>query len=349
MTAAVFRLCAAGFARSDELLEAARPDVARELLLAVGFLLDISGLLDAARRAMHCAALPPYPPDVSRLPGLQRAAREASSMLRRRLQVSEDVEPGALCHGILQLQSRWRAEARRLEELEAQRIKVLQRLQELGVQASGNASAPTGASRPRRRIEPPTPYELYVLERRALLAEHMGDLERYMVRLQTYKEDDLFWRWMGSVLQVTSPNSPPSESWTWGYQMSGTEVAESLAEFEDALRALQAVQGQAADATQSSSLLSLRERWDDLHGKLGPELRELKPKLRDMAAPLMKCCHHPGLSGKVHAEMSRLREGKKDRHTLKSYVHSSSLYRTSCSGWTGVLGKRTHGQSLRQI
>ena len=56
------------------------------------------------------------------------------------------------------------------------------------------------------KIVPPTEYELYVLERPGLFSEHILDLEREVARSSNLKKEELFWRWMGSVLKVADAN-----------------------------------------------------------------------------------------------------------------------------------------------
>lgn len=97
--------------------------------------------------------------DISGLPLAQRSALEGVQGLRRRVaQIDRAASAAALGHVALQLHGRLRSEQRRLEELEGQRLSLLTRLREA-------AEVP---GRKRRPVEPPSEYELFVLERPAV-------------------------------------------------------------------------------------------------------------------------------------------------------------------------------------
>ena len=170
----VFRLMLLGYPRTDRL------ENARELLLAVGFLLGISQLLAGAR----CTALPPYPNDIASLdkrPSL-------SSHSGRQTPESDDALCNALCEDVLQLHGRWHAEMRRIEQLESHRICLLKQIRDMGYQKLQSLE---GSDRI-KKLQPPTLYELFVLER-ALLQEHVDDLQKSIMNLQTHKARRVFY------------------------------------------------------------------------------------------------------------------------------------------------------------
>ncbi|CAK0817870.1 unnamed protein product, partial [Prorocentrum cordatum] len=106
-----------------------------------------------------------------------------------------------LCHVVMQLHGRLRAEARRAEELEAQRLLLLGRLE-------GAARAAHGARGPEG---PPTQYELFVLERPALLdMRHLAALEAAAHAAEERRREELFWQWMADVLRAAEPAPGPA-------------------------------------------------------------------------------------------------------------------------------------------
>ena len=159
----VFRLMLLGYPRADHLIDT------RELLLAVGYLLSTSQLLTAARRVKSRHPLPPYPDEI--------ACSERPSAIGR-----PAVDGDGLCH-LLQLHGRWRAEMRRLEQLESYRLLLLKQMQEL---TSSRLQTHKEKDRTRKFLQsPPTHYELFVLERS--LQEHLEDLQQYISNVQANK------------------------------------------------------------------------------------------------------------------------------------------------------------------
>ena len=179
---AVFRLMLLGYPRADSLGDSSDT---RELLLAVGFLLSTSEILTAARSIKSCHPLPPYPHDIA---GLDRVSASPGR---------QSPSGARLYHHILQLHGRWHAEVRRLEHLESHRLSLLKQIQNL---ASHRLQSLDMADK-RKTLQPPTQYELYVLER-SLLQEHVQDLQQSIGSLQASK-----------VGVLTNDCNPP---WGWG-------------------------------------------------------------------------------------------------------------------------------------
>lgn len=190
-------------------------DQSRELLLAVGFLLDRCDLLenfrrrrvDAEAQRQPVSALPPYPLDVCGLPEVVRPAQEdAAALAHRSARIEhaahEGTAPGgvveALCHSTIQLYAKWHLEAKRAENLDAHRLVLLQRLRAV----SRALVAEVAAGRDESRVDPPSQYELFVLERPALLDDHVAALEARSEIHASWRHEERFWGWMASVLQA---------------------------------------------------------------------------------------------------------------------------------------------------
>ncbi|CAK0817869.1 unnamed protein product, partial [Prorocentrum cordatum] len=219
-----------------------------------------------------------------------------------------------LCHVVMQLHGRLRAEARRAEELEAQRLLLLGRLE-------GAARAAHGARGPEG---PPTQYELFVLERPALLdMRHLAALEAAAHAAEERRREELFWQWMADVLRAAEPAPGPAgaAAGARGSLPGGcdTEIdGAGLQEFQESLgplqRALEAgflggdpdwswLQDQyeaarSADASfQDDFLAFLRRHWEGRKQRLPPEAqRSLKGRLRAAGAALDGALPSPWLA-----------------------------------------------------
>lgn len=207
--AAIYSLSVLGYPRADKLFTAVDPDPVetdrsdseqkkhksentksakgtRELLLAFAFLLEKMDLLTDSQ-----GKLPPYPQDISSVPDLGPKDDKF---------IGSNANTECI-HTLLQVHSKWQNEIRRLQQLEVHRLDVLKRLQALGSRSLASVKAGV-----KTKIVPPTEYELYVLERPGLFSEHILDLEREVARSSNLKKEELFWRWMGSVLKVADAN-----------------------------------------------------------------------------------------------------------------------------------------------
>lgn len=263
----VFKLMLLGYPRADHLIDT------RELLLAVGYLLSASQLLTAARRLESRHPLPPYPDEIACSERLSPIGRPAA-------------DGDGLCN-LLQLHGRWRAETRRLEQLEAHRLMLLKQMQEL---TSSRLQTHKDKDRTKKFLQsPPTQYELFVLERS--LQEHLEDLQQYISNVQANKDEELFWRWMGSVFRATGAEgiAADSASLDISHTMQNVAVLDSLQSFEESAAALKKAQAESlrpavfGPRRGACKAGSLRDHWDALHKSLsGVAQGELKQELRDL-------------------------------------------------------------------
>lgn len=265
--AAVYCLSALGYPRSDQLLAS---EGSREVLLAVAYLVDAMDLLS------HRGKIPQaYPQDIS---SEDKACQ------------SNQGDACNPCHQdvLLQLYSKWRNEMRRLQQLDVHRLNLLHNLQSLGSQrlASENKAV--------KAVAPPTQYELYILERPALFLEHIQDLEHDIEAKSSHRKEELFWRWMGSVLKAADDKGMEKD----GNRSSGIRekservpqsgsrkvlshgVIQSMEKFQTSWDALEARKGQPLHGTARWG--DLRQHWE-MHKMLPPELQQiLRAELRNL-------------------------------------------------------------------
>ena len=295
--AAIYCLSALGYPRSDQLRSIAlvqNHDEAnaspscgsRELLLAFAFLLDELDLI-----SFH-GTLASYPPDISHVedkavkpPGDQSTGCENT-------------------HVLLQVYTKWKNEIRRLQQLDVHRLEVLQRLQ---IEASQHLSRAKANIKPKT---PPTQYELFVLERPAFFAEHIQELEcEIEARSSKIRQEELFWRWMGSVLKAANgeagaSDGAQSEDWTSMNSMtqfegafSSNHVLESMETFMKSWQLLEQRKGQPLPGTAQWG--DLREHWET-HKMLPQEVQtRLKAQLRSLGASFDQTLPSPWLSNFV--------------------------------------------------
>lgn len=383
-TRVLLLLAGAGYPRADVLVS--YPVGARELLLAVGFLIDSCEIFEAYRRASRelqartCAdtvPLPPYPLDVSHMPSVVRGASDCVAALRRRtMQIgsssqvastsgvehghgrgkgasnqSRDVQD--LCHIALQLYGRWRAEASHAEALDLHRLSLLQKLRNVGMRSlkctgrQGAGDSPEGLVNRASlgggvaKQEPPSQYELYVLEREALCEQHITLLLEESRSLTSWHKEEVFWKWMASALRTAENEAeapaPASIACREGHASSDADdklrrMCEHFAGFESCLASLryslrkgflardtewQWLQdlydrdSQAASSSTSSAegfLEFLRGHCDRQKRKLPPQLQlDLKPRLRSLGLAFDAAVPAPWRAGCVsHPEAVEL-------------------------------------------
>ena len=287
--AAIYSLSVLGYPRADKLFTAVDPNPVetdseqkkhkvalentkgtRELLLAFAFLLEKMDLLTDSQ-----GKLPPYPQDISSVPDMGPKDNKF---------IGSNANTECI-HTLLQVHSKWQNEIRRLQQLEVHRLDVLRRLQALGSRSLASVKAGV-----KTKIVPPTEYELYVLERPGLFAEHILDLEREVARSSNLKKEDLFWRWMGSVLKVADANEAVEHvfgdrsdlsHWMSSQDISSSNLLESLDFFPKSLQTLEQRSHLYPNASWGDSS-DLRQHWET-HKLLPQEMqRKLKAELRNL-------------------------------------------------------------------
>ena len=288
----------------------------RELLLALGFLLDTMDLLSAHGK------LAPYPPDISCVPDRSdRSQKEekATSHCHQNIGCEAVRSEKYTSIQVLQIYTKWQNEMRRLQHLDAHRLDVLQKLHTKACQSVERAMAMTNHSnltnpiKPKTPPAPPTQYELFVLERPALLAEHIQELEADIESRSSHvKKEELFWRWMGSVLKAANSETfekvetvpsgkseAASKSATTSRSVFASDkVLDSLDKFRDSWQVLEVKKGQPLEVTARGNL---RERFD-LHKMLPQEVQQrLKAELRKLGASFDEVLPSPWLlqSGQI--------------------------------------------------
>lgn len=340
--AAIYSLSVLGYPRADKLFTAVDPDPVetdrpdseqkkhksentksakgtRELLLAFAFLLEKMDLLTDSQ-----GKLPPYPQDISSVPDLGPKDNKF---------IGSNANTECI-HTLLQVHSKWQNEIRRLQQLDVHRLDVLKRLQALGSRSLASVKAGV-----KTKIVPPTEYELYVLERPGLFSEHILDLEREVARSSNLKKEELFWRWMGSVLKVADANEAVEHVFgdrsDLSHSMSSQDVSssnflESLDFFPKSLQTLKErghlshLRPNARNARDDSSDLRLRQHWET-HKLLPQEMqRKLKAELRNLGKsfdqtlpspwlPQVPGSHHSHSSFSFHTEQEQ-----KEKETQKT-------------------------------
>ena len=315
--AAIYSLSVLGYPRADKLFTAVDPDPVetdrsdseqkkhksentkgtrgtRELLLAFAFLLEKMDLLTDSQ-----GKLPPYPQDISSVPDLGPKDNKF---------IGSNANTECI-HTLLQVHSKWQNEIRRLQQLEVHRLDVLKRLQALGSRSLASVKAGV-----KTKIVPPTEYELYVLERPGLFSEHILDLEREVARSSNLKKEELFWRWMGSVLKVADANEAVEHVFgdrsDLSHSMSSQDVSssnflESLDFFPKSLQTLEERGHLWGDSSD-------RQHWET-HKLLPQEMqRKLKAELRNLGKSFDETLPSPWQVGQAHSA-----------HSLKSFATQS--------------------------